>query len=121
MRVLVASTGGAGHVTPMMPVAAACRQAGHELLLVGPPELAAVAARNGLAFTAGALPTEAETEPIWARVPGLPYAEAERLVISQIFATGRSPTCSPTPPPGWWRVASRTRSSGCRRSRMPWP
>jgi len=56
MRVLVASSGGAGHVTPMLPFAAACREAGHEVLLVGPPGLASVATQHGLPFAAGALP-----------------------------------------------------------------
>lgn len=87
MRILVASSGGAGHVTPMLPFAAACRDAGHELLLLGPPGLASVASRNELPFAAGALPPDTETGPIWAQVPSLSYADAERLVISRIFAT----------------------------------
>lgn len=71
----------------MLPIAAACRRAGHETMLIGPPELAAVAAREGMPFVPGALPPAAETGPVWAQVPHLPYAEAERLVIGQIFAT----------------------------------
>ncbi|MFC5061947.1 glycosyltransferase [Actinomycetospora atypica] len=87
MRILFASTGGAGHITPMLPLAQVCRRAGHDVLLVGPPGLEGTAEREGLAFAAGALPDEAETGPVWARVPDLSYAEAERLVIGQVFAT----------------------------------
>jgi UDP:flavonoid glycosyltransferase YjiC (YdhE family) len=87
MRVLFASTGGAGHVTPMLPFAGACRRAGHDVLLVGPPGLSSTAEREALSFAPGALPDEAETGPLWARVPHLSFAEAERLVIGQVFAT----------------------------------
>lgn len=86
MRILVASTGGAGHVTPMLPVARACRRAGHDLALIGPPMLAPVAEAEGLPFLAGALPDESETGPLWARVPHLPRDEAEALVVGRIFA-----------------------------------
>ena len=87
MRILFASTGGAGHVTPMIPFVAACRRAGHEVLLVGPPGLAPTAQQESLPFVSGALPDEAETGPVWAQVPQAAYAEAERLVIGEIFAT----------------------------------
>lgn len=87
MRILFASTGGAGHVTPMLPLAEVCRRAGHDVLLVGPPGLSRTAEREGLAFAAGALPDEADTGAVWAQVPSLSYAEAERLVIGQVFAT----------------------------------
>ncbi len=87
MRILFASTGGAGHVTPMLPFAAACRRAGHDVLLVGPPGLSSTAEQQALPFVPGALPGDAETGPVWARVPHLSFAEAERLVIGQVFAT----------------------------------
>lgn len=87
MRILFASTGGAGHVTPMLPFAEACRRAGHDVLLVGPPGLSGTAVREGLAFAEGALPDEADTGAVWAQVPHVPYAQAERLVIGQVFAT----------------------------------
>jgi UDP:flavonoid glycosyltransferase YjiC (YdhE family) len=86
MRILVASTGGAGHVTPMLPIARACRRAGHDVALIGPPMLSSVAEQEGLPFIAGALPDESETGPLWARVPHLPRDEAESLVVGQIFA-----------------------------------
>jgi UDP:flavonoid glycosyltransferase YjiC (YdhE family) len=87
MRVLFASTGGAGHITPLLPFAAACRRAGHEILLVGPPGLTVTAEREAIPFAPGALPPEAETGPVWAQIPHLSSVEAERLVIGRIFAT----------------------------------
>lgn len=87
MRVLVAATGGAGHVTPLLPVAAACRRAGHDVVLVGPPGLEATAQREALPLVVGALPDDAEVGAVWARVPTLSTAAAERLVIGRVFAT----------------------------------
>jgi hypothetical protein len=39
VRVLFASTQGAGHFTPLVPFIEACLRHGHELLVVGPPTL----------------------------------------------------------------------------------
>lgn len=87
LRVLVASTGGAGHFTPMIPFVDACRRAGHEVLVVGPPGLAESAAAAGYAFRGGGAPPDEELGPVWARVPTVAPDEAERIVIGEIFAT----------------------------------
>jgi len=87
VRVLVASTRGAGHFHPLVPFIEACRRAGHDVLVVGPPPLAETAARAGYTFRAGAAPPDEELGPAWARVATLSYDEAERLVLCEIFAT----------------------------------
>ena len=87
MRVLFACTRGAGHFNPAVPFVDACLRAGHEALVVGPPPLAETAARAGYGFRAGAVPPDEEMGPVWGRVPGLSFEEAERLVIGEIFAT----------------------------------
>ena len=40
MRVLFASTRSTGHFAPLVPFAQACRDAGHDVLVAGPPEIA---------------------------------------------------------------------------------
>ena len=87
MRVLFACTGGAGHFAPMLPFIEAGRRAGHEVLVTGPPPLAATTEQHGLPFACGAMPPDEELGPVWASVPSLSYEEAERLVIGEIFAT----------------------------------
>jgi UDP:flavonoid glycosyltransferase YjiC (YdhE family) len=87
VRALFACTRGAGHFNPMVPFIDACRGAGHEVLVVGPPPIAEVVERAGYPFRAGAAPPEEELGPVWARVPTASYEEAERLVIGTIFAT----------------------------------
>ncbi len=84
---MFACTRGAGHFAPMVPFAAACRRAGHDVLVVGPPALAGPVERAGFPFAAGAAPDEDELGRVWGRVPGLSYEEAERLVIGEVFAT----------------------------------
>jgi hypothetical protein len=41
VRILFASTEGAGHFGPLIPFIDACERNGHELLIVGPPTLKA--------------------------------------------------------------------------------
>lgn len=48
MRVLFASTHSTGHFTPLIPFAQACRDAGHEVLVAGPPAIAETAYRAAL-------------------------------------------------------------------------
>jgi UDP:flavonoid glycosyltransferase YjiC (YdhE family) len=87
VRVLFASTRGAGHFHPLVPFVEACRRAGHEVLVAGPPALADTVHRAGYPFRVGAAPPEDELGPVWARVPSLSYDDAERLVVGKIFAT----------------------------------
>jgi UDP:flavonoid glycosyltransferase YjiC (YdhE family) len=87
VRVLFACTRGAGHFNPMVPFIEACRRGGHDVLVAGPPPLAAAVADAGYPFAAGAAPPDEELGPVWARVPTLSYDEAERVVIGEIFAT----------------------------------
>jgi UDP:flavonoid glycosyltransferase YjiC (YdhE family) len=87
VRVLFASTRGAGHFHPLVPFIEACRRARHEVLVVGPPLLADTVRRAGYPFRVGAAPPEDELGRVWARVPTLSYDDAERLVVGEMFAT----------------------------------
>ena len=71
MRVLFATTRGAGHFGPLVPFAQACVRAGHDVLIAGPASTAALAARAGLRFRPVAeAPTDlvdAAFAPVWRR------------------------------------------------------
>ena len=82
MRILFASTQGAGHFGPLVPFIEACRRAGHEVLVVGPPTLDP----RGYPFRAGARPPEEVLGPLWGRIPRLPPAQGEVIVVGTIFA-----------------------------------
>jgi UDP:flavonoid glycosyltransferase YjiC (YdhE family) len=80
MRVLFASTRGAGHVGPLIPLARACLRAGHDVLLVAP----ASAARSDLPFRAVAEPTAEEVAAVWKPMwPPSPVPAAR--VIEELF------------------------------------
>jgi UDP:flavonoid glycosyltransferase YjiC (YdhE family) len=87
VRVLFASTRGAGHFNPLVPFIEGCRRGGHEVLVVVPPDLVDAVRRAGYRFRVGAAPPEDELGRVWARVPTVSYDDAERLVFGELFAT----------------------------------
>ena len=82
VRVLFASTQGAGHFGPMIPFIDACARNGHDALVVGPPALKS----RGYAFTPGAAPPDEVLGPLWGRMGSLPPAQGDLVVVSRIFA-----------------------------------
>jgi UDP:flavonoid glycosyltransferase YjiC (YdhE family) len=69
MRVLLASSmGGAGHLTPIVRVGEALRRAGHEVRLLVPPSLAAMASETGIASIVGEQPPAGFVEEVWDRM-----------------------------------------------------
>ena len=95
MRILFASTRGAGHFNPLVPFARAFGRAGHELLVAGPPTLSGAVASAGFDFWQFDPPAEDELGPVWARVPELPQDEQNEIVIGEIF--GRLNTAAALP------------------------
>src|SRR3954471_14557763 len=85
MRLLFATTRGAGHVGPLIPFARAARDAGHDVLFAGPGSATALVRRAGLPFAAvGEPPSERVTAawaPVWSRAtaPGMVH------VVQQLF------------------------------------
>jgi UDP:flavonoid glycosyltransferase YjiC (YdhE family) len=71
MRVLFATTRGAGHFGPLVPFAHACRRAGHDVLVAGPRSVAGLAARAGLPLQAvpeaPADAVDTAFAPVWAQ------------------------------------------------------
>jgi UDP:flavonoid glycosyltransferase YjiC (YdhE family) len=95
VRVLLASTQGAGHFNPLVPFARAFERAGHQLLVAGPPALTAVVKTAGFEFWEVDPPADDELGPVWGRVPELPPEEQNEVVVREIF--GRLNTAAALP------------------------
>jgi UDP:flavonoid glycosyltransferase YjiC (YdhE family) len=86
VRILAAcSLGGAGHLNPLVPFLDAGRRAGHDVLVVGPPALAAMVASAGFPFRAGGEPPESAIAPIRERLPIASPEEAAILGNRDLF------------------------------------
>ena len=80
------SLGGEGHLIPLADVGRAIDRAGHDVLVLVPPSLAAGADRTGLPFRIGDEPPRAFVDEIWRRVgAGRPDAVAG-LIDRELFA-----------------------------------
>lgn len=85
MRLLVASTAGAGHFGPLVPVARACARAGHEVAVAAPASFAPEVAGAGLVHLPFADVAPEVLGPIMGRLPLLSMEEANRLVVTEVF------------------------------------
>jgi UDP:flavonoid glycosyltransferase YjiC (YdhE family) len=85
VRVLVASTGGAGHFNPVVPFVEALVRRGDQVLIVVPPELRATVEAMGRPFRVGAAPPRQEWDAIWDRVPTVSPQEMAVLVNRELF------------------------------------
>jgi UDP:flavonoid glycosyltransferase YjiC (YdhE family) len=95
VRVLFASTRGAGHINPLVPFAHACERAGHAVLVAGPSELSDATAGAGLELWEVDDPPADELGAVWGRVPTLPPDEQNEVVVGEIF--GRLNTTAALP------------------------
>src|SRR4051794_38533783 len=86
MRILLASTRGAGHIGPLVPFALACRRAGHDVLFAAPHSAWAHVARAKLPFAGVDDPRPEILDPIWARVQAAERPEQDEIVLGEIFA-----------------------------------
>ena len=86
MRLLFASTRGAGHIGPLIPFAQACRRAGHDVLVVAPRSAWQHVARAKLPFAGVDDPSEEALAPLWDRVRAAGPGEQDRIVLNEIFA-----------------------------------
>src|SRR5664279_1904685 len=85
MKILFASTGGAGHVTPLVPWIDESLRHGHEVLVVGPPGLAPTVEPWTFHLRVGASPPADEVAKIWAQVATMTHDDVGGLVIGEIF------------------------------------
>ena len=86
MRVLFATTRGAGHFNPLVPFIEAALRGGHEVLVAGPRLLAETIERAGYPFWPCEVPPEHLLGPTWGRVQtAATPEEAEAIVVGEIF------------------------------------
>ncbi len=77
MRILCASTQGAGHFNPLVPFLEAFQRMGHDVLVVGPPALDA----KSYPFRPGASPPEEILGPVWAAMGSIPPGQGDVVVV----------------------------------------
>jgi UDP:flavonoid glycosyltransferase YjiC (YdhE family) len=85
MRLLFTTTGQAGHVLPLVPLARACLRAGHEVRVAGPRSRGDVVRKAGLPFWPF---DDAPADRVWeAFAPTADMApdEANAVVIGEVF------------------------------------
>ncbi len=85
MRVLFSTTAGAGHFGPMVPVARALVEAGHEVRVAAPGSFAPVVERAGLVHAPFADAPPEELVRVFAQVPQLPRIDGNVMVIREVF------------------------------------
>jgi UDP:flavonoid glycosyltransferase YjiC (YdhE family) len=95
MRVLLASTAGAGHFGPLVPFAHALRRAGHEILVAAPISAQPRVERAGLPSISFADPLERDLAPVRERLRAATPDEANEIVLSETFGRVRSRAALP--------------------------
>jgi UDP:flavonoid glycosyltransferase YjiC (YdhE family) len=81
MRIVFATTAGAGHFGPLVPVAHACIAAGHDVVVAAPESFSDAVAKAGLTHSGFAdVPAEV-MGPVFGRLPELSHEEANRVVV----------------------------------------
>lgn len=85
MRILVASTANVGHFEPLLGIARACRDAGHEVRVAAPRSFAATVARTGFPFDPFDDAPPELIGPVMGRLPELSFEEANATVVREVF------------------------------------
>ena len=85
MRVLAATTAGAGHLAGVLPFARACARAGHEVRVAAPDSFAATVGGAGFAHEPLSDADPAALGAVFGRIPALSMQEADDLVIQEVF------------------------------------
>lgn len=85
MRVLVATTAGAGHFAPLVPFARACAASGHEVRIAAPASFDGSVRQAGLAHAPLDDASPADLGAAFARIPELTMRRANELVIREVF------------------------------------
>jgi hypothetical protein len=87
MRVLMTTSGGSGHLLPMVPFARACLRAGHEVRVAAQRARAGNVEREGLAFAAFDDPPPEQWDAVCGSLAGLPLEEANLRMVREVHAS----------------------------------
>jgi hypothetical protein len=85
MRVLVATTAGAGHLGPLLPFARALRGGGHEVVVAAPASFAAAVERAGFDHRPFADASPEELGKVFAGLAGCTNEEGNVIVLRDVF------------------------------------
>jgi len=96
MRVLFATTAGAGHFGPMIPVARACAAAGDTVGVAAPASFADQVGRSGLSHLPVPDVPADQMSTVMSGLPQLPREEANRVVVSEVFGRLDAQAALPT-------------------------
>jgi UDP:flavonoid glycosyltransferase YjiC (YdhE family) len=86
MRILFATTRGAGHLGPLVPFAHACVAAGHQVRVAAAPSVEHHVRRSGLPFEPVDEPDAAIMATAWDAVRSADRADQPRVVFAEVFA-----------------------------------
>lgn len=85
MRVLVATTAGAGHFAGVLPFARACARAGHEVRVAAPASFGGTVRREGFGHEPLPDADPSALAAVFSRIPSLTMHEADDLVAQEVF------------------------------------
>lgn len=85
MRVLVATTAGAGHFGPLVPFAAACRDAGHEVRVAAPASFASAVQQADFDQFPVADGPEDKLRAVFQAISNLSMEEGNASVVRDVF------------------------------------
>src|SRR3954466_1513696 len=85
MRVLFTTRGSAGHLGPLVPYAAACRRAGHEVLVAAQDRFEANVARTGLPFAPLGAPPDEEWMPLLSAFARMRLDDGHERMLADFF------------------------------------
>jgi len=85
MRVLFTTRGSAGHLGPLVPYAAACRSAGHDVLVAAQDRFEANVARTGLPFAPLGAPPDEEWMPLLPEFSRMRLDEGHDRMVADFF------------------------------------
>jgi len=85
VRVLVATTAGAGHFAGLLPFARACARAGHEVRVAAPASFARTVESAGFVHEPLSDADPAALGAVFGRIPELSMQEADDLIVREVF------------------------------------
>jgi hypothetical protein len=85
VRVLAATTAGAGHFAGVLPFARACVRAGHEVRFAAPASFAGTVEEAGFVHQPLDDADPAALGAVFGRIPTLSMREADDLVVTEVF------------------------------------
>jgi glycosyltransferase len=95
VRILAASTAGAGHFEPMTPFVRAAVAAGHEVVVAAPEGLAPAVAKHGWQHAVLPSPEPQEVGPIYASLHQVTNEQANVIMLRDIFGGANAKAALP--------------------------